>query len=72
MFWLVNKSGAHGARSGLLPLAKEIIIGLFRGGKASDIGAACEYDAGMSCYTPTNILKRIGGTLGHGATFRFD
>ena len=38
MFWLINKSGAHGARSGLLPLAKEILIGIVRGrGKVSNI-----------------------------------
>lgn len=72
MFWLVNRNGAHGARSGLLPLAKEIIAGMFRGGKASDIAAACEYDASMSCYTPTNILKRIAGTLSHSARFPFE
>jgi hypothetical protein len=70
MFWLVNRDGAHGARSGLLPLAKEIIAGMFRGGKAGDIMAACEY-TGMSCYTPTNVLKRIADTLSHGASFPF-
>jgi hypothetical protein len=71
MFWLVNRNGAHGARSGLPPLAKEIIVGMFRGGKASDVAAACEYN-GMSCYTPTNVLKRIAGTLSRGATFPFE
>jgi hypothetical protein len=73
MFWLVNRNGAHGARSGLVPLAKEIIVGVFRGGKAGDVAAACEYDStGMLCYTPTNILKRIAGTLSHGARFPFE
>lgn len=73
MFWLVNRSGAHGARSGLLPLAKEIIAGMFRGGKASGISAACEYGGtSMSCYTPTNVLKRIAGTLSHGTRFPFE
>jgi hypothetical protein len=78
MFWLINKSGAHGARSGLLPLAKEILVGIFRGGggrgKVSNIGAACEFDKtnnNMSCYTTTNVLKRIAGTLSHGTTFSF-
>jgi hypothetical protein len=77
MFWLINKSGAHGARSGLLPLAKEILVGIFRGGgggKVSNIGAACEFDKtnnNMSCYTTTNVLKRIAGTLSHGITFSF-
>lgn len=71
MFWLVNRNGAHGARSGLLPLAREIIAGMFRGGKASDITAACEYTS-TSCYTPTNVIKRIAGTLGRGARFPFE
>jgi hypothetical protein len=72
MFWLVNRHGAHGARSGLLPLAKEIIAGMFRGGKASDIAAACEYSAGMSCYTPTNVFRRLTTLLSHGAKFSFE
>lgn len=73
MFWLVNRTGAFGARSGLLPLAKETIVGMFRGGKASDIVAACEYDGtSMSCYTPTNVFKRLATLLSHGARFRFE
>lgn len=79
MFWLINRSGAHGARSGLLPLAKEILVGIFRGifrgsGKVNDIDAACEYDKtnNMSCYTLTDVLKRIAGTLRKGTTFRFN
>jgi hypothetical protein len=73
MFWLVNRNGAHGARSGLLPLAKEIIIGMFKGGKASDILGTCEYDGTrMSCYTPANVFKRLATTLGHGDRFPFE
>jgi hypothetical protein len=75
MFWLINRSGAHGARSGLLPLAKEILVGIFRGsGKINDIEAVCEYDKtnNMSCYTLTDVLKRIVGTLRKGMTFRFN
>ena len=75
MFWLINRSGAYGARSGLLPLAKEIFIGIFRGGgKISDINASCEFtntDYNLSCYTFKGILKRIIGTLRKGTTFRF-
>jgi hypothetical protein len=75
MFWIINRSGAHGARSGLLPLAKEILVGIFRGsGKIGDISAACEYDKinNISCYRLTDVLKRIVGTLCKGATFRFN
>src|SRR5581483_451647 len=72
MFWLVNKDGAFGARSGVLPLTREILVGIFRGGKASEIIAACEYGGmGASCYTPTNVFKRLVGMLSHGASFPF-
>jgi hypothetical protein len=76
MFWLINKSGAYGARSGLLPLAKEIFIGIFRGrGNVSNINASCEIngtDNNLSCYTFAGILKRIIGTLRKGTTFIFN
>jgi hypothetical protein len=73
MFWLINKKGAYGARSGLLPAAREIIIGMFSAGKASDVAAACEYNGtSMSCYSPTNVFKRLAGMLSHGAKFPFE
>ena len=73
MFWLVNRSGAYGARSGLPQVAREIIVGLFRSRKASDIPAACEYGGtSMSCYTPTNVFKRLAKMLSHGAKFKFE
>ena len=73
MFWLVNKNGAHGARSGLLPVAREIIVGMLRGGKASDVTAACEYNGTpMSCYTPTNVFWRLASMLSHGVRFPFE
>jgi hypothetical protein len=72
MFWLVKKTGAYGARSGLLPVVREVIVGLFRGGKLIDITTACEYNGtSMSCYTPTNVFKRLAKMLSHGATFPF-
>lgn len=73
MFWLVNKNGAHGARSGLLPVAREIISGMFRGGKAGEVTAACEYNGtSMSCYTPTNVFRRLAAMLNHGVRFPFE
>ena len=73
MFWLINKNGAYGARLGLLPVAREIIVGMFRGCKASKIAAACEYGStSMSCYTPTNVFRRLGSMLSHGARFPFE
>jgi hypothetical protein len=73
MFWLVNRNGAYGARSGLLPAAHEIITGLFRGRETKEIVAACEYDGtSMSCYTPTNVFRRLATMLGHGARLPFE
>ena len=77
MFWLINRSGAYGARSGLLPLAKEILMGILRGrGKVSNTNASCEFntttDNNLSCYTSTGILRRIIGTLRKGTTFTFN
>jgi hypothetical protein len=76
MFWLINRSGAYGARSGLLPLAKEIFIGVFRGkGNVSNINFSCEFNNtnnNLSCYTVKGILKRIIGTLQKGVTFKFN
>jgi hypothetical protein len=73
MFWLVNKRGAHGARSGLLPVAREIVAGMFKGGEARDILAACEYDGtSTSCYVPTSMFKRMAAMLRHGARFTFE
>ena len=75
MFWLVNKNGAYGARSGLPQVIKEILIGLASGaGTPAGIESAdaCEYgEEKMSCFTSTNIVKRILGLFSHGATFRF-
>jgi hypothetical protein len=70
MFWLIDRGGAHGARSGLLPVAREIVAGWFRGGSHDSIVApACEY--GMMCYAPASVFRRLATMLSHGATFRF-
>ncbi|MER3407601.1 MAG: hypothetical protein C4292_02050 [Nitrososphaera sp.] len=76
MFWLINTRGAFGARSGLPHLIKEIAAGWFRsasGGKTAFGPPACEYCemTTSSCYTPTNVLKRLAKMLSWGATFRF-
>jgi hypothetical protein len=75
MFWLVNKKGAHGARSGLPQVIKEILIGLASGAgtpTALEGDNVCEYSGEkMSCFTSTNIVKRILRLFSHGATFRF-
>lgn len=72
MFWLVNSRGAFGARSGLPRLAKETAVGWFKGGKNADqFASVCEYTQEMSCYTPTNVVKRLATMLSHGASFTF-
>ncbi|MEW5840809.1 hypothetical protein [Nitrososphaera sp.] len=75
MFWLINRSGAFGARSGLPRVAKEIAVGWFRGGRDKNndtFAPACAYDGtSMSCYTPTNVFRRLATMLSHGASFTF-
>jgi hypothetical protein len=72
MFWLIDRDGAFGARSGLPHVAKEIVAGWFRGGKNTDtFTAACEYGGTSSCYTPSGVFRRMANMLSHGAAFRF-
>ncbi|HEX7032173.1 MAG TPA: hypothetical protein VF172_04160 [Nitrososphaera sp.] len=80
MFWLVNGTGAYGARSGLPQVMREIVVGLCKGSKTGRGGdgdgdgmtVACEYDSkSMSCYTPSNVFKRLIKMLSHGAKFTF-
>lgn len=76
MFWLVNRRGAFGARSGLLPLTREIVAGWFKGNnnkKTTFPPPACEYTTSSpSCYTPTSVFARLATMLSHGAAFQFD
>ena len=73
MFWLIDRTGAFGARSGLPHVAKEIVAGWMKGGKNPDsFAAACEYaNTSMSCYTPTSAFRRLANMVSHGAAFRF-
>ena len=62
MFWLINEKGAYGARSGLLPVAREIIKGIFKRRGLKDqvnLVTACDYDEKLSCTSGMNTLKRI-------------
>jgi len=83
MFWLINKSGAYGARRGLIPVIKEIIIGLFRGkGTNQEIidwnnninnPSACEYrDQTTSCESAENTLKRVTNMMRNSGEFLFE
>jgi hypothetical protein len=68
MFWLINKHGAFGARSGLVPLAREIMAGWFRDGVNDD---AFSESLNPACGSPDNAVKRLARMLSHGAVFRF-
>jgi hypothetical protein len=68
MFWLLNRKGAYGARSGFVQVVKEIIIGWFKGkvmiknnkNNSNNYNLSCEYkESLMSCGSPDLILKRI-------------
>jgi len=72
MFWMVTAKGAFGARSGLLPLASEVIKGLFGIGarvsmmesvrfeKQSD--PLCDVDS-TSCASVPGFFSRLSGLL---------
>ncbi|HKG87981.1 MAG TPA: hypothetical protein VKA95_06615 [Nitrososphaeraceae archaeon] len=72
MFWLINENGAYGARSGLLPVMKEIIIGIFKGEKNLDnYDIACEYSKEMSCMSTKNTIKRVINMMQNSGKFAF-
>jgi hypothetical protein len=72
MFWLINENGAYGARSGLLPVMKEIIIGIFKGEKNLDnYDIACEYSKEMSCMSTINTIKRVINMMQNSGKFAF-
>ncbi|MFQ5921068.1 MAG: hypothetical protein ACE5JV_03530 [Nitrososphaerales archaeon] len=72
MFWLVGDRKAFGGRSGLLPLAREIVKGMFGVGEkvpARSEGAeeevACDIES-MPCSTPRGLFSRVYGLLRNG------
>ena len=79
MFWLINKGGAYGARSGLLPVIKEILSGNFKQvrkkeeeEKQDDYIIACEYNGHVSCMSTTiSTIKRILNLMRNGRRFYF-
>jgi hypothetical protein len=82
MFWLINRSGAYGARSALGPLIKEIIIGLFGGKRQNPVEAdrknstnspeSCEFiGQSISCDSAENTFKRIASVMKNSGVFQF-
>jgi hypothetical protein len=78
MFWLINKGGAYGARSGLLPVIKEIMSGNFKQvrkkeeEKQDHYIIVCEYNGQTSCMSTTiSTIKRILNLMRNGRRFYF-
>lgn len=72
MFWLINENGAYGARSGLLPVMKEIIKGIFKGGRNIDnYNIICDYTKEMSCISTKNTIKRVANMMRNSGKFAF-
>jgi hypothetical protein len=74
MFWLINRNGAYGARSGLLQVIREIIISLIKRRyaksetKISSYKSKCQLN---SCGSPTKTLKRIASLMVNSKKFTF-
>jgi hypothetical protein len=83
MFWLINRSGAYGARRALMQVMKEIIIGLFRGERINQVKidwenssnslASCKYTGqSVSCESAKNTLKRIISMIRNSDALHFE
>jgi hypothetical protein len=74
MFWLINRNGAYGARSGLLQVIREIIISLIKRRytksetKISSNKSRCQLN---SCSDLTKTLKRIASLMVSSKKFTF-
>jgi hypothetical protein len=74
MFWLINRNGAYGARSGLLQVVKEIIISLIKRRytkgetKIPSNKSKCQLN---SCGSPTKTLNRIASLMVSSKKFTF-
>ena len=80
MFWLINKNGAFGARSGLFQSIKEIIIGNFKSisnrkfSKDHNLKSAateCSYSDRESCMSTRATLSRIYNMMRNSDKFDF-
>ncbi|MFB5600640.1 MAG: hypothetical protein ACE5SW_10485 [Nitrososphaeraceae archaeon] len=73
MFWLINNKGIYGGRKALLPLLKEIIIGIFNTRRNNDdnFTLTCDYLDQHSCNKSINIIKRSFNLFRNGEHFSF-
>jgi len=81
MFWLINKKGAFGARSGLFQSVKEIIIGNFKSISKSKYSkdhnfkvtapTECIYSDRESCMSTRTTLSRMYNMIRNSDKFDF-
>ena|SRR5215203_6528494 len=79
MFWLINKNGAFGARSGLFQSIKEIIIGNFKSISKSEYSkdhnkvaaTECSYSDRESCMSTRTTLSRMYNMMRNSDKFDF-
>ena len=66
MFWFIDGASAYGGRSGLLPLAREILFSR----KRAPAGHAANPDCAAGCRTPKAFFLRSASILTHGRKIR--
>ncbi len=80
MFWLINKKGAYGARSGLFQVINEIILGNFKSifknhfnkEYINNLILTCNYQEKESCMSTRTTLSRIFNMIKNGDKFTFN
>lgn len=74
MFWLVKGKEAFGGRSGLMPVAIEIVKGIFKPSSlfANDapVNVVCSNEQ-LACNTPTDFVKRVSMLMKNGKKINY-
>ena len=76
MFWLINSKGAYGARAGLMPVVKEVLLGLLvhkesRRLNTDAVKYTCDVQS-SSCMSTKGIIGRIMNMARTSVVFPFD
>lgn len=76
MFWLINSKGAFGARAGLIPVVKEVLLGLLVHNESPHLHTGAIKDAcnvqSSSCMSTKGLISRIMNMFRTSAIFPFD
>ncbi len=76
MFWLINSKGAFGARAGLIPVVKEVLLGLLVHNESPHLHTGAINDAcnaqSSSCMSTKGLISRIMNMVRTSAIFPFD